>query len=66
VKVIEIDEANIEECVKDAQHKRVVLTRWGKPVALLVGVGGWTWSRSLGAIPMRSGSSSASAAARRP
>jgi prevent-host-death family protein len=40
VKVIGIDEANIEECVKEAQHERVVLTRRGKPVALLVGVAG--------------------------
>jgi antitoxin (DNA-binding transcriptional repressor) of toxin-antitoxin stability system len=40
VKVIGIDEANIKECVKDAQHERVVLTRQGKPVALLIGVAG--------------------------
>jgi antitoxin (DNA-binding transcriptional repressor) of toxin-antitoxin stability system len=40
VKVIGIDEANITECVKEAQHERVVLTRRGKPVALIVGVMG--------------------------
>jgi antitoxin (DNA-binding transcriptional repressor) of toxin-antitoxin stability system len=40
VKVIGVDEANIKECVKDAQHERVVLTRRGKPVALIVGVAG--------------------------
>ena len=40
MKIIGIDEANIKECVKDAQHERVVLTRRGKPVALLVGVAG--------------------------
>jgi hypothetical protein len=40
VKVIEIDQVNIEECVRDAQHGRVVLTRKDKPVALLVGVKG--------------------------
>jgi antitoxin (DNA-binding transcriptional repressor) of toxin-antitoxin stability system len=40
VKVIGIDEATIQECVKDAQHERVLLTRRGKPVALLVGVAG--------------------------
>ena len=40
MKVIGIDKANIKECVKDAQHERVVLTRRGKPVALLVGVAG--------------------------
>ena len=40
MKVIGIDEANLDECVKDAQKQRVVLTRRGKPVALLVGVAG--------------------------
>ncbi len=40
VKVIGIDEANIQECVQEAQHERVVLTRRGKPVALIVGVEG--------------------------
>jgi len=40
VKVIKIDEADINECVKDAQHERVVLIRRGKPVALIVGVAG--------------------------
>jgi hypothetical protein len=40
VKVIGIDEVNIEECVKDAQQQGVVLTRRGKPVALLIGVTG--------------------------
>jgi antitoxin (DNA-binding transcriptional repressor) of toxin-antitoxin stability system len=40
VKVIGIDEANIKECVKDAQQERVVLTRRGKPIALIIGVAG--------------------------
>jgi antitoxin (DNA-binding transcriptional repressor) of toxin-antitoxin stability system len=40
VKVIKIDEVNIKECVKDAQHERVLLTRRGKPIALIVGVAG--------------------------
>lgn len=40
MKVIRIDDANIKDCIKDAQHERVVLTRRGKPVALLVGVAG--------------------------
>ena len=40
VKVIQIEEANLEECVRDSQHDRVVLMRKGKPVALLVGVKG--------------------------
>jgi antitoxin (DNA-binding transcriptional repressor) of toxin-antitoxin stability system len=40
VKVIRIDETNIEECAEDAQHERVLLTRRDKPVALIVGVEG--------------------------
>jgi prevent-host-death family protein len=40
VKVIEIDEANIKECVKEAQSERVVLTRRGKPIAVIAGVEG--------------------------
>jgi antitoxin (DNA-binding transcriptional repressor) of toxin-antitoxin stability system len=40
VKVIGVQEANLEECVRQAQDERVVLTRKGKPVALLVGVQG--------------------------
>lgn len=40
MKVIEIDEANIKECVKNAQHERVILTRRGKPVAVIAGVAG--------------------------
>jgi antitoxin (DNA-binding transcriptional repressor) of toxin-antitoxin stability system len=40
VKVIQIDEANIKECVEDAQHERVLLTRRGKPIALIIGVAG--------------------------
>jgi hypothetical protein len=40
VKVIGIDAAKLEECVKDAQHERVLLTRRGKPVALTIGVAG--------------------------
>jgi antitoxin (DNA-binding transcriptional repressor) of toxin-antitoxin stability system len=40
VKVIEIEEASIKECVKEAQHERVVLTRRGKPIAVIAGVAG--------------------------
>jgi hypothetical protein len=40
LKVIGLDQANLEECVRVAQRDRVVLMRWGKPVALLVGVKG--------------------------
>ena len=40
MKVISLDEANLEDCIRDAQQGRVVLTRKGKPVALLLGVTG--------------------------
>ena len=40
MKVIEIDMANIKECVKDAQHERVIVTRRGKPIAVIAGVEG--------------------------
>ena len=40
MKVVGLDEANLEKCVREAQHGRVVLTRRGKPIALLVGVAG--------------------------
>jgi prevent-host-death family protein len=38
VKVIAIGQAKLEDCIKAAQQERVVLTRGGKPVAVLVGV----------------------------
>ena len=40
MKVVNVGEANLEECVRDAQRGRVVLTRQGKPVAVLIGVKG--------------------------
>jgi antitoxin (DNA-binding transcriptional repressor) of toxin-antitoxin stability system len=40
VKVVGLQQANLEECVRQSQDERVVLTRKGKPVALLVGVQG--------------------------
>jgi prevent-host-death family protein len=44
----------VKECVDDAQKDRVVITRRGKPAAVLVGVEGQDWdavkrrSRSAG------------------
>jgi prevent-host-death family protein len=40
MKVVGIQDANLKECVRQAQRQRVVLTRNGKPVAVLVGVKG--------------------------
>ena len=35
-----VDKADLASCVSQAQHGRVVLTRKGKPVAIVVGVEG--------------------------
>lgn len=40
MKVIDIGQTTLEGCVTDAQHERIVLTREGKPIALIVGVAG--------------------------
>src|SRR2546425_12361890 len=40
MKVIGLKETDLDECVKDAQRERIVITRNGKPVALVVGVKG--------------------------
>src|SRR6266516_6056134 len=40
MKVIGLNETNLDACVSDAQHERIVITRDGKPVALVVGVEG--------------------------
>ena len=40
MKLIGLESANLDTCVEDAQHERVVVTRAGKPVALIIGVEG--------------------------
>ena len=40
MKVIALKETNLDACVSEAQHERIVITRNGKPVALVVGVEG--------------------------
>ncbi len=40
MKKVEMEQASLDSCVKDAQGDRVVLMRGGKPVALVVGVEG--------------------------
>jgi antitoxin (DNA-binding transcriptional repressor) of toxin-antitoxin stability system len=40
VKTINIEQATLDACVHDAQQERVVITRNGVPVALMVGVEG--------------------------
>ena len=38
MKTIGLEHATLAGCVKDARRERVVVTRKGKPVALVVGV----------------------------
>ncbi len=40
MKVVSLEQAVLESCIEDAQRERVVLTRNGKPVALLIGIEG--------------------------
>jgi hypothetical protein len=40
MKVIGLKDTNLNACVNDAQRERVVITRNGKPVAIVVGVEG--------------------------
>ena len=40
MKTIGLEKATLDACIKDVQHERVVLTRNGKPIALIVGVEG--------------------------
>ena len=37
---IRVEKADLESCVSQAQQERLVITRKGRPVALLVGVEG--------------------------
>ena len=38
MKTLDVRQAQIESCVADAQQERVVLTRNGEPVALVIGL----------------------------
>jgi prevent-host-death family protein len=40
MKMVGIEKANLNTYIKEAQHERVVITRNGKPVALIIGVEG--------------------------
>lgn len=40
MKTIGLEQATLDTCVRDAQNERVVITRNGKPVALIVGIEG--------------------------
>ncbi len=41
MKVIELDTANLMMSVQAAQRERVMITRRGKPIALIIGVEGF-------------------------
>ena len=38
--MIGLEQAKLDQCIDNAQHERVVITRNGKPIALIVGVEG--------------------------
>ena len=40
MKTVGLEHTTLESCIKDARRERVVVTRKGKPVALVVGVEG--------------------------
>ncbi len=40
MKTVDMDHTSLDACVTDAQSERVVITRGGNPVALMVGVQG--------------------------
>ena len=40
MKLVALQETDLSACVDDAQRERVIVTRDGKPVALVVGVKG--------------------------
>lgn len=40
MKTIDLEQATLDVCVSEAQNERVVITRDGKPVALIVGIEG--------------------------
>ena len=40
MKLVNLDLTTLDTCVRDAQRERVIITRKGKPVALMVGVEG--------------------------
>jgi antitoxin (DNA-binding transcriptional repressor) of toxin-antitoxin stability system len=40
MKRIDLKQATLDTCVRDAQHEQVFITREGKPVALIIGIEG--------------------------
>ncbi|MBI3245934.1 MAG: hypothetical protein HYZ50_05455 [Deltaproteobacteria bacterium] len=40
MKTLGYEQTTLEACLKDAQYERVVVTRKGRPIALIVGIEG--------------------------
>ena len=40
MKVVNLEHAVLDSCVEDAQSERVIITRDGKPVAIILGIEG--------------------------
>jgi antitoxin (DNA-binding transcriptional repressor) of toxin-antitoxin stability system len=40
VKIVAVQDTNLEQCLKDAERQRLIIARNGKPIALLIGVKG--------------------------
>jgi antitoxin (DNA-binding transcriptional repressor) of toxin-antitoxin stability system len=40
MKTINVEQASLDSCIHEAQHEQVIITRKGKPVALIIGVEG--------------------------
>lgn len=40
MKVMNLERATLDTCIRESQNERLVITREGKPVALIVGVEG--------------------------
>jgi prevent-host-death family protein len=40
VKTIDLELASLDGCIREAQQERIVITRNGKPVVLIIGVEG--------------------------
>jgi antitoxin (DNA-binding transcriptional repressor) of toxin-antitoxin stability system len=40
MKVMNVERATLDTCIRESQSERVVITREGKPIALIVGVEG--------------------------
>ncbi len=40
MKMVSLEQATLDTCVNEAQHERIVISRNGKPIALIVGIEG--------------------------